>query len=447
MKFDWIIALLAHLLSKDVCCGLKVSAARGDVQRQSPFISSDVTAIVLPCDWNLIETAWIKTLVGKCNTQEVVCANTFFTQPGSRAVFVLPIGAYHFKNAGMDEYERALNAIERNSMKLKEQTLIHVGDEWEMRAEWKDIGKTSIRPPGGHRGAWLPFDLNQKHLDDLYSKWGQVFRQFENGAGTWIPLGWTPKFQKLHALWATSHSPFGTIKLNSMAKEFKFQAASSRSHAITFIGDQERGGRGKHLKDIRKSLQKVGLTLNDKKDVDQGPLKDSYLDEDDGYITTMADSKFCLDLPGASTECYRLYEALETGCIVVSLSTIALPPALRTHTLYPSECPIVLVTPSDVGPTLKAILDDPFKLDVLQRKQSDFWKDSQNKYQDLIKANACPAASFSSSSSSSTSSNASSSDMSSSDASSSDSSSDASQKTEPLSGDIPTATDREHNIS
>ena len=40
------------------------------------------------------------------------------------------------------------------------------------------------------------------------------------------------------------------------------------------------------------------------------------------YVSKMRDTRLCLQIAGLSTECYRLYESLDAGCVPILIDNI-----------------------------------------------------------------------------------------------------------------------------
>lgn len=322
--------------------------------------------LVLPCYTDVIELGWILRLMASClpHPEQIVKCADRLAHPVGVVVFVAIIGHYHFianeaDAHGLNEYGHILQAMSRLGMSPAQHVMIHIGDEWELRAAQQD----------------LQFDPLQQSLRGIYRFWGSAFRQFDNGEGRFLPLGWTSKF--------------ATVRLHQNSS---LQEAPSRHHALTFVGTARRGARANLLSQFAKSMEAAGLSLNQLRDGASEALgpRVRYKANDQLYVATMANSAFCLDLPGASSECYRLYEALEVGCIpvVTGFQTLEIW-ARNAPELGPP--PFLVTDPAQVGESVLSFMQDPTALRELQLQSEAYWQAITAKYSTALQHTVCPA--------------------------------------------------------
>jgi hypothetical protein len=133
-----------------------------------------------------------------------------------------------------------------------------------------------------------------------YARWKQVFRFYFDAEYDdipnvhWMPLGY-------------ASTGFDWSRLSA-----PIPPASQRQHDACFTGNT--GNNGKR-KDMVKSFEKA---TNMKV---QGITRSAGFGagERGDYVNSMLSSRFCLAPPGSSFETFRLYEALQAGCVPVML--------------------------------------------------------------------------------------------------------------------------------
>merc|ERR1719375_77858 len=297
--------------------------------------------------------------------------------------------------------------LKKQSIQPKNYVLVHMMDEWESRAA--HIGTWNISTAGRHPNVTTRDPFWQQRAAQ-YAPWGRVFRQFDNGVGTYFPLGWTDKF--------------ATVRRGNHTSE--------RAHTLTFLGSvkmhYKSGGpdRNATLATYDALMKKVGLELNRKKDempeVKSPPrphmdnvtsytvglldaakdylpavpirLPDAvdglvkHIKQDDGYVHTLSNSKFCLDIAGASTECFNLYEMLEAGCIPVVAKNSWLPASLHAPEVGPP--PFLALDPPEAVALIKVLSADAAALDDLQRRTLDWWEAVKHHYARAFEEAVCP---------------------------------------------------------
>lgn len=325
--------------------------------------------LVIPCDMGpLIEQAWIERLMSGCGSVKIQCLE-HLTYSSQSMVFVVMIHKQHLKPLAYDMHQKVTDTVQKLGLSRANHVMVHIGDEWELdRGVWS---------PSGHLE-----DPASSSLKQIYRPWKKVFRQFDNGMDTYFPLGWTPKFFK----WDMYKRRGGP--------------ASDRGHALSFIGTSW-AGRGDQFEAYQQGLQASGLTLNRDKDqianstLDQD-VYNRYNDEDPRYSQTLANSIFCLQLAGASTECYRLYEALEVGCIPLAQPSwywqnfAARVGGKYGKMGYASALPFLFADPENAGMKIRELLADPKRLNKLQAQNVAWWDKVKRKYTSAFSQAICP---------------------------------------------------------
>ena len=147
-------------------------------------------------------------------------------------------------------------------------------------------------------------DYANENIIKFYKIWGKSYRVY------WWDV---PQYLEMHDEgqldWIPSrflHSP--EIPFSNQNK------SSSRQFNVTFIGNTNTNKkRGQHVNEFHQKMNFTvhGLVKN------TGGLFGVNFAGGSNYLDTMLDSRFCLQFRGRSSECHRLYESLECGCIPV----------------------------------------------------------------------------------------------------------------------------------
>ena len=99
------------------------------------------------------------------------------------------------------------------------------------------------------------------------------------------------------------------------------------------------------------------------------------------YVRLMHDTRLCLQISGLSAECYRMYEALDAGCVPVLLNTFGNPSSPSAAVQYQflggrhgGPPPFLWAeVPAELNARLAALRADVSTLDALQRKTTQWW--------------------------------------------------------------------------
>jgi hypothetical protein len=142
-------------------------------------------------------------------------------------------------------------------------------------------------------------------LWDFYNRWGRVLRNYwwdeanmrrlvGEGRVLWFPLGYS------------HHVAKEKLKLDSIL------STHDRNMSLFFLGNKRSGNlkRAKHVAELRRrSALPVAGEVRAGGNFGTGSRS--------AYIAGMLSHAFCLMIPGRFPECYRMYDALELGCIPV----------------------------------------------------------------------------------------------------------------------------------
>lgn len=168
-----------------------------------------------------------------------------------------------------------------------------------------NVEEKFVKNTRGSKTLWHLSDefRNPKHHDAIrkeYKRWGRVLRMYYDAAYNdlpnvhWIPLG------------------YGSTGFDWSRAPTPIPPASSRPTAVTFTGNT---GNNFARKGMVREFEKMT------KLVVRGLVRDAGFGVGNRteYVDSMFNSKFCLALPGSSLETFRLYEALQAGCIPIML--------------------------------------------------------------------------------------------------------------------------------
>lgn len=178
--------------------------------------------------------------------------------------------------------EKVFGIAKKRGARVKDLKLVHMSDN-------------AMRP-------------HNKIFDSYYYEWEVVFRNYwwnetflktqrRNRHLYWFPLGYSSHILK---------PPMPDIP-----------SIHRREHLLSFVGNTGSGNmrRGNHILEIQETLN---ITV-------AGTVRSAEfgVGSENDYRDVMLKSKFCLNIRGRFVECYRLYDALELGCIPVIVDVFA----------------------------------------------------------------------------------------------------------------------------
>jgi hypothetical protein len=171
----------------------------------------------------------------------------------------------------------------------------------------------------------------------------------------WTPLGWS-------ANWQPGHRPRRSSKRGSLVGFYgneKYQLRPNRGALMA------RFEKGTDLK-VERLLGRVGFGRGNASN----------------YVRLMHDTRLCLQISGLSAECYRMYEALDAGCVPVLINQFGKETAIQYRFLLASNggrgaAPFPWgESPSDLKARLLQLRDDSEALDRVQRNTMRWWNQS-----------------------------------------------------------------------
>ena len=196
------------------------------------------------------------------------------------------------------------------------------------------------------------------------------------GRVEWTPLGWS-------ANWQPGHRPRRSSKRGSLIGFYgneKYQLKPNRGALMS------RFQRETDLK-VDRLLGRVGFGRGNASN----------------YVRLMHDTRLCLQISGLSAECYRMYEALDAGCVPVLINQFGKETAVQYRFLLGSYGGRASVpfpwgeSPSDLKARLLHLRDDSEALDGVQRDTRRWWNQSLSHFRGRVQASAwavpvaCPA--------------------------------------------------------
>jgi hypothetical protein len=151
-------------------------------------------------------------------------------------------------------------------------------------------------------------DYASQSLLDFYGIWEKSYRNY------WWDI---PEYRHLHSTGQLDWLP--SRFLHSPEIPFHQQKLSShRLYNITFIGNTNTNAkRASHIQEFQ---LKMNVTVEGLVTSTGGQHGVNFLGGTK-YLDTMLESRFCLQLRGRSTECHRLYESFECGCLPVLIDS------------------------------------------------------------------------------------------------------------------------------
>jgi len=183
----------------------------------------------------------------------------------------------------------------------------------------------------------------------------------------WTPLGWS-------ANWQTGR---------------RLPRASKRSVLIGFYGNEKyqlRPNRGALMARFEKATDLKVERLLGRVGFGRGNATN--------YARLMHDTRLCLQISGLSAECYRMYEALDAGCVPVLVNQFGKETSTQYKFLLGSGGGRGFVpfpwaeTPSNLKERLSQLRDDESKLDAVQRDTIRWWNQSLSHFRARVQASA-----------------------------------------------------------
>ena len=393
-----------------------------------PTRSCEQLTIIYPCKTRPWQRKWYEETMFRGHTLVCFEAATAATVRDAQVVASAFLRRSGYMHGGL----RSRNAFEVDAILLQRlrlprtalagKVLVHLDDEY---------GATRTQLAG----TGTPDDVNYCRL---YAGFTRVFRPYWSrgwaalAAGPhgemrgctvpcalppprveWTPLGWSSNWERGEA--AQGHNEAAVAGVGSTSTVGAAVAAVPPTHArsipVAFYGNakhqMDRGAMFRRFEAGAKT-GKVHTTLTKHKSFGTGNKTD--------YRVQMLDTQTCLQLPGLSAECYRLYESIDAGCIPVFswdlpgrgydtrtqhaflLGDMALPSTLPSTTTTPSSAALdqhqsahesaaaALVPPppggapfvhadtvAELAAPLQALLSNATRLDMRQEELRTWW--------------------------------------------------------------------------
>jgi len=267
---------------------------------------------------NPYERAWIADYLLQDCAQEMICwydlRKAFFDNKQYESVrpFMLPGTVFFFQLDIKDIYSYLIadlmQMMTHFGRKFDDFALVHMSDQQQ----------------NPH---------NATMYGDFYRRWHHVARNYHwdegfleelqsQGQLSYFPLGYSSHLKTLSYI-SFSKRPAGQASVHALSKEVL--KPKYRPYTMSFLGNRKSGNnkRADHLKEIEFA---TGRNITGQVRYD-GFGKGSPQQ----YVDLMHKSKFCISIRGQFVECYRLYDALETGCIPVIIDEFKLKNYLSQH--------------------------------------------------------------------------------------------------------------------
>ena len=173
----------------------------------------------------------------------------------------------------------------------------------------------------------------------------------------WTPLGWSSNWQPDGPLRTSSER---TLSVGFYGNE-KYQLRPNRGALIARF-EKEAGA----VVDGR-MLGKVGFGRGNASE----------------YVRLMHDTRLCLQISGLSAECYRMYEALDAGCVPLLINQFGNPTSPSAAVQYQflmrrGQPPFPWVdSPAELRGEIARLKSDTGALDMLQHDTTRWWNQSR----------------------------------------------------------------------
>lgn len=171
----------------------------------------------------------------------------------------------------------------------------------------------------------------------------------------WVPLGWSSN-------WAKQPQPMSSDELAT-------PLASQRAVFVGFYGNEKyKLHRGRLLTHFS---QQTNLQVN--RDLGHTGFGRGNASR---YVERMRDTTMSLQVAGLSTECYRMYEALDAGCVPILVDELGgTTTALEQYRFILRDAPFPHAAKAAMlKDRLTALRDTPAAVDSLQRETGRWWR-------------------------------------------------------------------------
>ena len=107
----------------------------------------------------------------------------------------------------------------------------------------------------------------------------------------------------------------------------------------------------------------------------------------EAYGAALRETSLCLQLPGVSAECYRLYESLEAGCVPVLVDELHPLSAVQHRGLLGgAAAPFLHARRADqLAAPLRRLAADPAALLALRAEVAAWWRGRKGAFRDVAR--------------------------------------------------------------
>ncbi|CAJ1397780.1 unnamed protein product [Effrenium voratum] len=315
----------------------------GELLRACHGSGSKALEVVVPCQANgcglRAEVPWILRVMLGFSDIRASCLEDLYNSsekggPGVRPGQVLVLTSR--------KYQMGLDVARAANVPLSQLVLVHIADETK-----------------ADQAAWA----------QRYLSWRFVFRNY------WVD-DQQGSFERLLEQDRLAYFPLGpTPQLLSLPRD---RLASQRSVRVFFSG---RAGNGaERLGRLGAAQRRLGAKL-----LVQTTTERKYGCYDSEYVQRLTDSAMCLQIPGNSVECFRLYESLEAGCVPVVVRAWSSPngsdPLVKLQVDGQPPPFLYVDRPEDLPQVLQLT---PAELDLAQARAGAWWAKAKRRFREVF---------------------------------------------------------------
>ena len=321
--------------------------------------------VLYECRTRLYERKWyFDTMFAG---HEIVCFSKATVDDVQRAAVLVDTFVNHRNRAaGLSVSSLVLNRLNLPASVLHGKVLVHINDEYGGRPLNDKLSAVYCELYAPFRWVFRTYwSSSWTQRVDGQGHWHNCTSQVCSGAPTrveWVPLGWSSNWQPRH----------------TVAR--RFVVSSERRAFIGFYGNEKaKTHRGKLIAMFE---QQTRLPVN--RSLGHSGFGKGNASE---YVDKMRDTQLCLQIAGLSSECYRLYEALDAGCVPIVVDNLAAQNQATASEQYRfllhgggalpgdgSAAPFPhAATPSQLAELLAQLRGNGGLLDELQAKTDRWW--------------------------------------------------------------------------
>lgn len=322
-------------------------------------------AVLYGCSTRLYERKWYFDTIFAGH--EIVCFSKATVEDVQRAAVLVDTFANHRNRAaGLSVSSLVLKRLNLPASVLHGKVLVHINDEYGGRPLNDKLTAVYCELYAPFRWVFRSYwSSSWTRLIDGQGHWHNCTSQVCTGAPTrveWVPLGWSSNWQPRHTVAS------------------RFVASSERRAFIGFYGNEKaKTHRGKLIAMFE---QQTHLPVN--RSLGHAGFGKGNASE---YVNKMRDTQLCLQIAGLSSECYRLFEALDAGCVPIVVDNLAAQNQATASEQYrfllhgggalPGDGSVApfphAATPALLAELLAQLRGDGRLLDELQAKTDRWW--------------------------------------------------------------------------